>query len=111
MCFPAQHLKKDVRIAFTASLTHSLQGLSVDSVIIFDAIAINLGKGYSNTTGIFTCPADGNYFIMTTLMSGPGSRIHAEVVLDNTPKAAVFAQSSKYFMVFIKCFQFYLVLL
>ena len=95
MCFPAHHLRKDVRIAFTASLTHSIQGLSVGSVIIFDAIDINLGKGYSNTTGIFTCPADGNYFIMTSLMSGPGSRIHVEVVLDNTPKAAIFAQSSK----------------
>ena len=84
-----------MRVGFTAALTHPLTGLTPGSIIAFNGITLNLGDAYNNNTGVFTCPVDGNYFFMTSLMSGYNTKIHAEIVLQDIPLAAVYSQSSK----------------
>ena len=60
---------------------------------MFDDVTINLGNGYSKSNGVFTCPNNGHYFFMTSLMSGPTNKISAEIVVDGVAKAGVFSQS------------------
>ena len=80
-------------INFTASLSSTMQGLSAGSTIVFDDVNINLGNGYSNSNGVFTCPNNGHYFFMTSLMSGPTDKISAEIVVDGVAKASVLSKS------------------
>lgn len=55
------------RVAFCATLENSIPGpsngeSSNPSVIKFDTIMTNVGKGYNSRTGIFTAPISGTYF-------------------------------------------------
>ena len=51
-------------VAFTASRSYFFH--SPIGLIIFDKIITNVGEGYNNSTGIFTCPCDGAYVFTWT---------------------------------------------
>ena len=54
-------------IAFTVSI--SVSAAQQNKRIIYDKILINIGDGYSPTTGVFTCPSDGEYVFTWSTMN------------------------------------------
>ena len=60
-------------IAFTVSLTN--YGLQwTQKKIIYDKIITNVGQGYSQQTGTFTCPKRGLYVFTWSILSGGDNR-------------------------------------
>ncbi|XP_045183080.1 complement C1q-like protein 4 isoform X2 [Mercenaria mercenaria] len=47
-------------VTFSAGLT-KMVNLTTNTSVAFDRVWINLGNGYNNNTGIFTCPHAGVY--------------------------------------------------
>ena len=50
-------------VAFSAGLTQQVS-LTPNTSVAFDRVWLNIGDGYDNTTGIFTCPVAGTYVFM-----------------------------------------------
>ena len=63
-------------VAFTVSLT--IGGSLANKKIIYDKIITNVGHGYSQQTGVFTCPKAGLYvFTWSTLSRGSSENCYA----------------------------------
>lgn len=55
-----------------------------DTVVKFPLVKIDVGGGYDNNTGVFTCPSDGYYVFHWTLSSHDNSkRCFTEIIKNN----------------------------
>ena len=66
-CAFADEKRADL-IGFTATLTED-KDIPGGGTIVFDDVTINYGNGYDATTGEFTCPINGLYFILFNIFT------------------------------------------
>ena len=66
-CFLVFLTESKKKVAFTVSL--SVSGAKQNMKIVYDKILLNIGNGYSSTTGVFTCPSDGEYVFTWSTMN------------------------------------------
>ncbi|CAG2212718.1 unnamed protein product [Mytilus edulis] len=81
--------RTDERPAFSASRTSS-KSLGLNEVLTFDKVWLNIGNGYEPTTGVFTVPKDGIYFISNTVMSTKGKFLHCHLWRNNESNVGSF---------------------
>ncbi|BFZ21455.1 hypothetical protein BsWGS_24494 [Bradybaena similaris] len=70
-------------------------GPTKDQMIPFDLELLDLADNYDNTTGMFICTIPGTYVISLYLMSHPGAKVNARVLINNRPIAALWADDAK----------------
>ncbi|XP_052072337.1 collagen alpha-2(VIII) chain-like isoform X2 [Mytilus californianus] len=70
------------RPAFTASMRTD-STLHSNEVIKFDQVWLNIGSGYNPTTGVFTVPRNGLYFVSSTVMSLHAQNLHCRLWKNN----------------------------
>ena len=63
-------------VAFSAGLTQQVS-LAPNTSVAFDRVWLNIGDGYDNTTGIFTCPVAGTYVFMYSGIAESVSTVYA----------------------------------
>ncbi|KAL3856496.1 hypothetical protein ACJMK2_011247 [Sinanodonta woodiana] len=81
------------RVAFSTYLSHALQDLGREHVIVFDQVEYNEGNGYDKILGIFICPVSGTYFFVASMLGFPNEQIHTEIVLDGSKTAGMDSDS------------------
>ncbi|XP_078086755.1 EMILIN-1b [Mustelus asterias] len=74
------------RISFSAALTTPQLN---PGTILFDNVLVNEGSHYNPSTGIFTVPYDGRYFISAILTGHRNQRIEAVLAKSNTGLARI----------------------
>ncbi|XP_041063886.1 EMILIN-1-like [Carcharodon carcharias] len=74
------------RISFSAALTTPQLN---PGTILFDKVLVNEGSHYDPSTGIFTVPYDGRYFISAILTGHRNQRIEAVLAKSNTGLARI----------------------
>lgn len=74
------------RVSFSAALTAPQYGMGT---IQFNKVLVNEGSHYDPTTGIFTVPYDGRYFISAILTGHRNQRIEAVLAKSNTGLARI----------------------
>ena len=72
-------------VAFTAVRTSNIYNSIVK--IVFDKVITNVGGAYSNTTGTFTCPTDGVYVFIWTLMTMDGKMCAANLYVNGNRRS------------------------
>ncbi|CAC5406970.1 C1QL [Mytilus coruscus] len=82
-------VRADERPAFSASRTSS-KTLGLNEVLTFDKVWLNIGNGYEPSTGVFTVPKDGIYFISNTVMSTKGKFLHCHLWKNNESNVGSF---------------------
>ncbi|XP_062580860.1 complement C1q-like protein 3, partial [Saccostrea cucullata] len=70
-------------IAFHADFKRHLRNVPVNTIIKFDNVQLNKGKGYDPKTGVFTAPEDGLYSFDWLSMSTRGASLYLCVVVDH----------------------------
>ncbi|KAK3587201.1 hypothetical protein CHS0354_016897 [Potamilus streckersoni] len=78
------------QVAFSAYLSAAIHNLQIGQLISFDRVALNIGNGFDATTGTFTCPVAGIYFVTVSLMSYLNNELKAELVQDGNNIAGVY---------------------
>ena len=48
-------------MAFSAYVDENTSPSGADNVYVFDKVLTNEGQAYDESTGVFTCPINGNY--------------------------------------------------
>ncbi|XP_062621363.1 uncharacterized protein LOC134282953, partial [Saccostrea cucullata] len=74
-------------VAFHAILSKRLNNIPVNTILKFENVLTNEGKGYSPTTGKFTAPVDGVYSFSWTYSTNKGSRFFVVGVVDGIVRA------------------------
>lgn len=77
------------RPAFTASLTSSIT-LQPNEVLKFDKVWLNIGNVYDPSTGVFTVPRNGLYFVSSTVMASRGLHLHCHLWKNNQSDVGIF---------------------
>lgn len=77
------------RPAFTASLTSSIT-LQPNEVLKFDKVWLNIGNVYDPSTGVFTVPRNGLYFVSSTVMASRGLHLHCHLWKNNQSDVGMF---------------------
>ncbi|KAK3106269.1 hypothetical protein FSP39_016407 [Pinctada imbricata] len=72
-------------VAFTVSTSSTLSNHN-NRRIIYDKVLTNSGNAYNNITGIFTCPAPGNYVFTWSTMSRSSSEYCYAYIYHNSIK-------------------------
>ncbi|CAC5406968.1 C1QL [Mytilus coruscus] len=70
------------RPAFTASMRTD-STLHSNEIIKFDQVWLNMGNAYNPTTGVFTVPRNGLYFVSSTVMSLHAQHLHCHLWKNN----------------------------
>ncbi|XP_061186955.1 complement C1q-like protein 2 [Saccostrea echinata] len=85
-------------IAFHAAIKSHLSNVPVNTIIKYEDVLLNKGKGYDPKTGIFTAPEDGVYFFEWTFITTKKSSVYIEAVVDGVRKAStcVYHQQSNH---------------
>ena len=85
-------------IAFHANLRNTIKNIPKNTVLKFDDVKLNEGKGYDPKTGIFTVPTDGVYSFAWSLVSINGGTVDVAAVVNNVAlvKTCVYKQQSNY---------------
>ncbi|KAL3856490.1 hypothetical protein ACJMK2_011241 [Sinanodonta woodiana] len=81
------------RVAFSTYLSHALQELGREHVIVFDQVEYNEGNGYDKLLGVFTCPVSGTYFFVASMLGFPNEQVHTEIVFDGSKTAGMDSDS------------------
>ncbi|XP_069108058.1 complement C1q-like protein 4 [Argopecten irradians] len=90
-CGQSENLSRDIRdrrvvndaepvISFSSQLGPPKNHLGVHQTLIFERNVMNEGSGYSNLTGVFTCPKAGMYYFSVTIMVDSGDQFETELV-------------------------------
>ncbi|XP_062595885.1 complement C1q tumor necrosis factor-related protein 3-like [Saccostrea cucullata] len=69
-------------IAFHANFKNHLNNVPANTVIKFDNVQLNKGKGYDPKTGIFTAPVDGLYSLDWLFVSLKGGTVYPYLMVD-----------------------------
>ncbi|KAL3856497.1 hypothetical protein ACJMK2_011248 [Sinanodonta woodiana] len=89
-----RRIDRTSRVAFSTYLSHLLQELGREHVIVFDQVEYNEGNGYDKLLGIFTCPVSGTYFFVASMLGFPNQPVHTEIVLDGSKTAGMDSDST-----------------
>lgn len=74
----------EIRPAFAATFTNErAMPLSHGEILKFDSVNLNIGEGYDSTTGYFTVPKAGIYFVSCTIRSIENKHISAYLWKNN----------------------------
>ena len=57
--------------------------VNINSVIAFPSVKVNVGGGYDNTSGVFTCPSEGYYVLHWNVMSVSNEQPCSSAILKN----------------------------
>ena len=87
-------LEDSEHVAFTASHSTNRSTFAPYATIVFDQVESNAGQAYDTKTGVFTCPYPGYYYFSHSALSPYNGHIETEIVLEGTPKAMIYAESS-----------------
>ncbi|XP_077979670.1 complement C1q-like protein 2 [Glandiceps talaboti] len=68
---------QEVKVAFSVALTTAMPHGSSARVIMFSKVYSNLGGGYDQSTGKFTCPVSGVYMLSMSLLRDTASNLFA----------------------------------
>ncbi|XP_070567535.1 complement C1q subcomponent subunit C-like [Ptychodera flava] len=79
-----QYIGYPHKVAFTASLSDTIDRVSVDTPVVYDKIITNIGSHYSTSTGKFTCPVDGAYFFTVAALRTTNSALKMCLMKDDT---------------------------
>ncbi|XP_069127251.1 caprin-2-like [Argopecten irradians] len=86
-------------VAFMSTRQANLTHIALHQTIVFEDASVNVGNGYDNSTGIFTCPYNGLYEFATTIVSaGEQHNLNFEMMMDTTQIAYVHATLYEYDM-------------
>lgn len=69
-------------VAFSTGLTHSIV-LTKPVNVTFDRIFLNMGNGYDNNTGVFTCPHSGTYNFVFHALSQQNEQLQLDLYRNN----------------------------
>ena len=72
------------RVAFSA--TRTAGSVTNGNFVAFDSVDFNIGNAYNSSTGVFTCPVAGIYFVQVQLISGSTVNVEGEVQVNGTRK-------------------------
>ncbi|XP_041831567.1 complement C1q-like protein 4 isoform X2 [Melanotaenia boesemani] len=86
------------RIAFSAGLVNAQEWTTLgpftqDKTLEFKKVVTNVGKAYSNETGIFTAPVKGVYYFQLTGVVGSTGELHAGVKKNGENKFAIYQKA------------------
>lgn len=70
------------KVAFHVNLGKDLRNLKPKAVVIFDKVILNIGKAYSPSNGLFTCPEDGVYSFTWTALTSPNNSFESDFVVN-----------------------------
>ncbi|XP_078340773.1 heavy metal-binding protein HIP-like isoform X2 [Crassostrea virginica] len=76
-------------IAFHATLTKTLRNVPQSTIIKFEKVLINQGRGYDPTTGKFTAPVDGVYSFSWTYCTEKGTTAYLSGFVDGKLMAKI----------------------
>ncbi|XP_062599432.1 complement C1q-like protein 3 [Saccostrea cucullata] len=71
-------------IAFHANFKGHLKNVPVNTIIKFDNVQLNKGKGYDPTTGVFTAPEDGLYSFDWLFLAAKDGSVYLFAMVDGT---------------------------
>lgn len=77
-------------MAFTVNLSEHLTNLGSGQTIKFDNVITNFGSGYSPVTGVFTCPGDGSYVFIATMMCHAGTFNELRLMVNGASKMLMY---------------------
>ena len=80
-------------VAFSTALTQTTT-LSVQAAVKYDKIMTNVGKGYDSSSGKFTAPINGLYFISVTAFDFYHSSLTVEIVQNGNSLVDLFVDGS-----------------
>ncbi|XP_064597198.1 complement C1q-like protein 3, partial [Liolophura sinensis] len=69
-------------------------GPAKDVILAFDTEVTDIADNYDNNTGVFICTIRGTYIVSVYLMSQPGCKINARVMVNDRPIAALWADDN-----------------
>ncbi|XP_006823159.1 complement C1q-like protein 4 [Saccoglossus kowalevskii] len=68
------------KVAFSAGRTTHMYSNPTQQIVVFDHVITNLGNGYDENTGIFTCPVSGTYFFTFNGLKNYGKNLHLKLM-------------------------------
>ncbi|KAJ8316683.1 hypothetical protein KUTeg_005765 [Tegillarca granosa] len=71
---------RSTKRGFFSDLTHTIDNLGDNQVIVYDRVLINVGNGYNPNLGHFTVPIKGNYYISVNSMSTPNEGLYLNLL-------------------------------
>lgn len=79
-------------VYFNAKLTHVT--LDAQRIVVFDQVLVNVGGGYSSSTGIFRAPMSGTYLFSLTILSKTKAKYaHIQLMKNDVELGRIFAGS------------------
>lgn len=82
-----------IPVAFSATLDHGRNLISLGETIVFNKVYINDGNTYDNTTGVFTAPYDGAYMLSYFIAEYNTGQIVTRLMVDGVNIADSVAES------------------
>lgn len=93
--FLASSSSTDLRVAFTAALTHDVS-LGELQTIEFDKVLTNIGGAYDARHDHFTAPVRGIYVISATILNVKGAEVHTEMVKNGVELVELYGDPSSF---------------
>lgn len=82
-------------VAFTVNLSKHLEHLGSGQTIKFDNVVTNIESGYNPVTGVFTCPIDGNYVFIVTIMCHYGTFNELRLMMNGSSKMLIYTGNNE----------------
>lgn len=77
-------------VAFDARIKNNRINLATKARVVFDAVDLNEGLGYSASTGIFTAPSGGIYVFDWTTLAWAGQYAFTSLVVNDQLKSWIY---------------------
>lgn len=84
--------------ALKSATTNNVTGDGTEYTVIFDSEVYDRGNVYNNSTGIFTAPRDGFYYLQAQVLVSDidSGSLTGNIYIKTTPKNIRFAQANPY---------------
>jgi len=87
--------KVDPVVVFSAGLTKSID-IPPGSALVYDRVFSNIGSGYDNRTGLFTCPVAGVYNFQIHALSRPNLHFWLRIELNDKPTVTMYCEDQNH---------------